>query len=139
MRLARVMLLPPSERASDYHVAFGRTKLQCRMKWSDMKHRNPALLASVVAEATAEESEGSSSSFAARPRCGPVVSALSRALSALTPRQRLLYSLRAQRARSAWVDAKMTAPNSNRGLYWLLERCSVCCDRGAAVQTSRWL
>ena len=90
VRLARVMLLPPSERAADYHVAFGRTKQQCTVKWNGMKRSNPALLASVVAEATADGSTGSSSSSSAAAGTGGPTASLSGG-----PRARLLYSLSA--------------------------------------------
>ena len=91
VRLARVMLLPRSERAADFHVELGRTKRQCTKKWRDMKRKNPALLASVVAEATADDSTRSCSSSSSA--AGPSSVSPTRALSALTPSQRLLYFL----------------------------------------------
>ena len=84
--LARVMLLPAGERAADYHVAFGRTKQQCRQKWHGLKRKNPTLLASVVAEATAPDSSASPSMSAAGARVW-------RALLSLDPKQRLVLHL----------------------------------------------
>ena len=99
VELARVMLLPAGERAADYHVAFNRTKKQCTIKWNNFKHRNPTLLASVVAEATGEGSSSaaatsSSSSSSASSRSQAAATAAGEAAVAeMGPRARLLYAL----------------------------------------------